>query len=54
MYSFAMVMSETLTFSVPRACKRDAEITKMRMERFKVNKKFEERGISAEEQEADW
>ncbi len=53
-YSFAMVMYETLTFSVPHAGKRDAEITKMGMQKFEVNKRFEERGISAEEQEADW
>jgi serine/threonine protein kinase len=53
-YSFAMVMYETLTFLVPHAGKSSAEITRMGMEKFKVNKKLEERGISAEEQEADW
>ena len=54
MYSFAMVMSETLTFSVPHAGKSREVITRMGMEKFKVNKKMEERGFSAKEQEADW
>jgi serine/threonine protein kinase len=53
-YAFAMVMYESLTFLRPHAGKSPAEITRMGMEKFKVNKKMEERGLSAEEQEADW
>ena len=43
-YAFAMVMYETLTFLRPHAGKSTAEITRMGMEKFKVNKSLEKRG----------
>ena len=53
-YAFAMVMYETLTFLGPLDDKRREEITRMGLEKFKVNKKMEECGLSVEEQETDW
>ena len=53
-FSFALLIFEVVSLILPHADKSAAEIQKVVMQKFKVSKALEKRGVTAEEQEAEW
>ena len=53
-FAFAVLTFEVLSFQLPFAGKSVPEITQLVMEKFKINRALERRGITAHEQRQDW
>jgi len=53
-FSFAVLCFEAVTLSLPYVGKSTAEITNLVMERFKVSKALEKRGVTVAEQKKEW
>ena len=53
-FAFAVLTFEVLSFQLPFAGKSVPEITQLVMEKFKINRALERRGITEQEQRQDW